>query len=261
MCTLIVLHRCVDGAPLVAAANRDEFFDRPAEGPALRRAGAQVMLAPSDLRAGGTWLGLNGGGVFAAVTNRRCQQPDPARRSRGLLVSEALEASSAAAAAEVLGRLPEAAYNPFNLLVADDEKAFAVVYEDAARVFELAPGAHVLGGGDPDSTATPKAKRLLQRAEQVVSAPADRLLELLAQICRDHRGTGDPLQDTCVHTPRYGTRSSTLLRRATDESQRFFGYSDGPPCTTGYDDLTPLLRELDRRTGYVAGTRTTRKKT
>ena len=28
MCTLIVLHRCVPGKPLVVAANRDEFRDR-----------------------------------------------------------------------------------------------------------------------------------------------------------------------------------------------------------------------------------------
>ena len=36
MCTLIALHRTVPGASLVVAANRDEFYDRPAEGPALR---------------------------------------------------------------------------------------------------------------------------------------------------------------------------------------------------------------------------------
>ena len=243
----------------MVAANRDEFFDRPAEGPALHRPGTRSILMPRDLQAGGTWLGLNDAGVFAAVTNRRCQTPDPARRSRGLLVTEALEAPSAAAAAERLRQLPEAAYNPFNLLVADEKHAFAVVYQGSPQVLELAPGAHVLGSGDPDSTATPKAKRLLQRAEQVVSAPEDRLLGLLAQICRDHRGSGDPLEDTCMHTPRYGTRSSMLLRLSSDESQRFFAYSDGPPCTTEYDDLTPFLHELDRRTGYVAGTRTTRK--
>ncbi|MDH5307695.1 MAG: NRDE family protein, partial [Myxococcales bacterium] len=36
MCTVIALHRCVPGFPLVLAANRDEFFERPAEGIALR---------------------------------------------------------------------------------------------------------------------------------------------------------------------------------------------------------------------------------
>ena len=36
MCTLIALHSCVDRVGLIVAANRDEYFDRPSEGPALR---------------------------------------------------------------------------------------------------------------------------------------------------------------------------------------------------------------------------------
>ena len=80
MCTLIALFRCFDGAPLVVAANRDEFHDRPAEGPALRWTEAGAIVAPHDVRAGGTWLGLNAAGVFAAVTNRPCEAPDPERR-------------------------------------------------------------------------------------------------------------------------------------------------------------------------------------
>ena len=59
MCTLIVLHRCVPGRPLVVAANRDEFLARPAEDMAVReREGGQV-LSPLDLEAGGTWVGLS----------------------------------------------------------------------------------------------------------------------------------------------------------------------------------------------------------
>jgi uncharacterized protein with NRDE domain len=71
MCTLIVLHRCVPGTPLVVAANRDEFLDRPAEGPALRMRSAGSIVSPLDLEAGGTWLGLNEHGVFAGLTNLR----------------------------------------------------------------------------------------------------------------------------------------------------------------------------------------------
>ena len=70
MCTLIALHRCVTGASLVIAANRDEFLERPSEGPALRSTQYGVIAAPRDVKAGGTWLGLNGSGVFAGLTNR-----------------------------------------------------------------------------------------------------------------------------------------------------------------------------------------------
>src|SRR5262249_10657645 len=93
-CTLIALHHCIDRAPLVIAANRDEFLDRPAEGPALREIAGGRIVAPRDVRAGGTWLGVNALGVFAALTNRRTSEPDPVRRSRGLLVLDALEAAT-----------------------------------------------------------------------------------------------------------------------------------------------------------------------
>ncbi|MCE7958558.1 MAG: hypothetical protein DYH06_11570, partial [Acidobacteria bacterium ACB2] len=85
MCTLVALHRCVPGAHLWVAANRDEFLARPAAGPALRDGRAGAIVAPLDLQAGGTWWGLNAQGVFAAVTNRPAPRPDPALRSRGQL--------------------------------------------------------------------------------------------------------------------------------------------------------------------------------
>ena len=71
MCTLIVLHRCVAGRPLVVAANRDEFLARPAEDIAIRPSRTGPILSPLDLEAGGTWLGLSQRGVFAGLTNLR----------------------------------------------------------------------------------------------------------------------------------------------------------------------------------------------
>ncbi|PTT89543.1 hypothetical protein DBR42_07645, partial [Pelomonas sp. HMWF004] len=44
--------------PLVIAANRDEFFARPAAPMAWWRSGAVEVLAGRDLSAGGTWFGL-----------------------------------------------------------------------------------------------------------------------------------------------------------------------------------------------------------
>ena len=58
---------------LVLAANRDEYLDRAAEKPTLRRSGNRTVLAPRDLQAGGTWLGLNDAKLFAALTNRPCK--------------------------------------------------------------------------------------------------------------------------------------------------------------------------------------------
>lgn len=245
MCTLIALHRCVPGVPLVVAANRDEFLDRPSEGPALR----DGVVSPRDVRAGGTWLGLNRTGVFAAVTNRRSANPDPTRKSRGLLVLDALREPSAEAARERLEHLEPEAYNAFNLFVADRTMCFLVTYDGKGRCLELPPGPHVVGNTDPTAARTAKLAAL---DRQVAAAAAgDRVLEDLAAVCRGHSPNGDALAGACVHAGGYGTRSSTLLSLADDEAASLLRYADGPPCRTAYDDFTPLLRDLRFRPGYV----------
>jgi uncharacterized protein with NRDE domain len=259
MCTLIALHRQVAGAPLVVAANRDEFFDRPAEGPALRRVEGGTALAPRDLRAGGTWLGLGERGVFAAVTNRRCPQPDAARRSRGLLALDAMARPSARAAADMLAALPERAYNPFNCLVADTRECFALVYEDRPRLQRLAPGAYVVGNVDPDTSDHPKVCRVRERARRAARLPRGKVLAELAAICREHLSGGRTLDDTCVHLDGYGTRSSALLLLADPAPASRFLFADGPPCSVEYRDFTSLLHELNPRAGYEAGEAPARK--
>jgi uncharacterized protein with NRDE domain len=245
MCTLIALHRCIPGATLVVAANRDEFVDRPALGPALRETEHGIRVAPLDAQAGGTWLGVSPSGMFAAVTNRRSESPDPARRSRGYLVYDALAAGSAAEAAEAALGTPPGAYNPFNLLVADGKQAFAITYAAEPRCIELKPGPHVIGNAELGAQPPAKVSRLAERVARVAAAPDDGpLLERLADLCRSHDGDGSPTDSTCVHAGRYGTRSSTLLRLAEDPGASTLLFADGAPCRTAYRDFTPLLREL-----------------
>ena len=206
MCTLIVLHRCVAGKPLVVAANRDEFFARPAEGPAIRAARSGRILAPRDLEAGGSWVGLSERGVFAGLTNLRPaqraatgatgalggagngsegrgvrwvrgmseEQSGTPLRSRGEVVMTALEARSAEEASETLSRLEEGLYNPFQLVVADARTAALIVYRDAPRIFPLEPGLHVVGNVED---------------ERIAQAPSDALLDA------DRAGSGGGAQE------------------------------------------------------------------
>jgi uncharacterized protein with NRDE domain len=255
MCTLIAFHRCFSDAPLVVAANRDEFHERPTEGPALReasistsragrsaRAGASVrshrVVAPRDLRAGGSWLGVSASGLFAAITNRRCDAPDPARRSRGWLVMEALAEPSARRAADRFARLPEGAYNAFNLFVADSDTAHLITYADRPECRDLTPGPHVIGNVHPDESS-PKLEKLraqvFELARGGIPSP-----DALADVCRGHVADS-PLESTCVHAGEYGTRSSTLLWLGAQPALR---YADGAPCAAPYRDLTPLLHDL-----------------
>lgn len=223
MCTLILLHRCVGGAPLVVAANRDEYLDRPASGPGVLETGGVRAVAPRDLRAGGTWLGVSEHGLFAGLTNRPTPRPDPARRSRGLLVTEALREPDAETAAKRLQSLPPAAYNPFQLVLADAERAFAVVYDETPRLLPLAPGVHVVGNADPDDASAPKVARLLERARSVDRSDVP------------------------------SARSSTLLALAEREASDVLLFSESAPCTSAYDDRSSLLASLGRATARAPG--------
>lgn len=258
MCTLVALHRVVPRTHLVVAANRDEYFDRPAEGPALRATASGTLLAPRDAVAGGTWLGLNRAGVFAALTNVACEMPDPERRSRGLLVVDALSASSASEAADKICGLPLGAYNPFNLFVADADTAQAFTYQETVRDVPSETGVFVIGNAPLDAPEPAKVARLRERIEDGLGASTEPPLERLADWCADHEsnGTRGPLDAVCVHTPVYGTRSSCLLQLADDgleDSRSTFRYADGAPCEKRYEDFTPLLRDLGRGRSGVQG--------
>jgi uncharacterized protein with NRDE domain len=253
MCTLIALHRCFDDAHLVVAANRDEYLERPAAGPALHRWNGRRVLAPVDRRAGGTWLGLNDAGLFVALTNRPNPTPDTTRRSRGLLVADALAHASAAQAAERALALAPGSYNPFNLFVADAEHAFAIVFEEKPRVRVLTPGAHVIGNADPNDTSVPKIERVAREAERIAAGREEDALSALAALCRSHEGAPGTLEAPCIHAGAYGTRCSTLIRRGRHPEADAFRFSEGAPCQTDYDDFTPLLRELDRPVAPTRG--------
>ncbi len=70
MCT-VVLRTGIDG-DLELIMNRDERLDRAAElPPRLHRAaaGRPAWIGPVDGERGGTWIGVNGGGVAACILN------------------------------------------------------------------------------------------------------------------------------------------------------------------------------------------------
>ncbi len=90
MCLILFAWKMHQNFPLVLAANRDEFYERPSA-PAAFWEDAPDLLAGRDLRDGGTWLGITRGGRVAALTNYR----DPTSLkteapSRGMLVSDYL---------------------------------------------------------------------------------------------------------------------------------------------------------------------------
>jgi uncharacterized protein with NRDE domain len=86
MCLIVFAYQVHPQYPLVLVANRDEYYQRPTR-PAMWWPEVPGMLAGRDLQAGGTWLGVNASGGWAAVTNFREGSSRPASRTRGELVS------------------------------------------------------------------------------------------------------------------------------------------------------------------------------
>src|SRR5579862_3983530 len=130
MCTLVLLQQ--PGELLAVSGNRNELLARPASGPRVH----DGILAPRDEAAHGTWLGLNRHGLFACVTNRHGAMLDDARRSRGLLVRDALQATSARALHEQLATLRGELYNGFHLVYADLREAF-ITWGDGRKITQL----------------------------------------------------------------------------------------------------------------------------
>jgi uncharacterized protein with NRDE domain len=221
LCLIVVAWRARDDLPLIVAANRDEWRDRPAE-PARWWDGDPALLAGRDLQAGGTWMGVTRSGRFAAVTNFR----DPSERrstalSRGGLVTGYLR-SGLAPDAFLAALAPSASdYNGFNLILGD---AASLWYfgsrEGLARPIE--PGVHALSNHVLDEP-WPKVVRG-REAMRAALADRDPLPPLFAALSdadvppdADLPETGvgaaweKRLASALITGADYGTRCSTVI--------------------------------------------------
>lgn len=251
MCLILLAWQVHADYPLVVAANRDEFFQRRTQAAGFWP-DKPAILAGRDLEAGGTWLGINRHGRFAALTNyREGGRQLPGAPSRGALVSDWLAAQAPADTAEhYLAALQSRSqqYNGFNLFIGDGQR-LACLSNRGHGVRWLAPGVYGLSNHLLD-TPWPKlasAKRRFMAA--LADLPAsDPFFQLLAdrEIVPDHHlpETGVPLawermlSAIFVESPDYGTRASTLLTLRRDGlaemRERSFGTAGrllGETCT------------------------------
>jgi uncharacterized protein with NRDE domain len=243
MCTLIVIDRVLRGFPVIAAANRDEFYSRPATPPQVLSSSPWIV-GPRDEQAGGTWLGVAGGRMFAALTNRpHGDGRDPSRRSRGEVTLAALRAGSVEAALKEVESIAPGRYNGFHLFCGQPDGAGVVLYGPATITRRLEPGVHVVTNHGVDNGMEPKVARILA----ILGDPASiRTLEeafkRLECALRDHEGE-DLLERVCIHGESYGTRSGTLIAlHATDPAQSHYRHAEGRVCETPWEDVSDLLR-------------------
>ena len=233
MCTLVLLLR--PGELLAVSGNRNELLSRPASGPGV----SDGVLAPRDELAGGSWLGLNRHGLFVCVTNRRGAMVDPSRKSRGLLVIEALKARSASGLRAAMEELHGDRHNGFHLAYADLRDAFVtwgdglmVRHErlDPGRVQVITERSFGAGEGERERTVTAAFEGL----------PLD--LQAWREPMRTH--AAEPLESACVHADAigYGTRSSLQLFVRPSGAEGL--WTEGRPCVNLPYSLAPLISSL-----------------
>ncbi len=260
MCTLAIYFQVAPEWPVIIAANRDEFLNRPATDPTVLTDHPHIV-GGKDLRAGGTWLGLNEFGLVAGLLNRRpSENPNPDARSRGMLCLDALHHRSATDAAEFAGKERGENYNPFNLLMASRDAA-AVAYNRGSHieVVSLKPGLHLLTNLDVNDFECPKISRAYGRfadlgeRREFLRDPVGLRSELSALLA-DHSTQLDPRNGRpnalCLHLGDYGTRSSSLIFMGRGGEVRHF-FAPGAPCTTAYHDAM-VPRTRDERTHHGA---------
>src|ERR1019366_2822925 len=103
MCTVVLLLRPDHAWPVLFVANRDERLARPWDPPAAWWPELPGVVGGRDRTAGGTWMGVNGHGVTAAVLNRPGSLgPATGKRSRGELPLRALAETTAMAAVDAI---------------------------------------------------------------------------------------------------------------------------------------------------------------
>ncbi|MFV0436284.1 MAG: NRDE family protein [Desulfopila sp.] len=223
MCLIVFAYRQHPGYRLVMAGNRDEFLDRPTA-PLGYHFPGETIVAGRDLRGGGTWLALAGDGRLAAITNYRDpRRLLPSSPSRGEIIVDYLR--SGLSAARYLGKLAVRAadYNGFNLLLGDGQTLFHFS-NISAQATLLAPGLYGLSNQLLD-TPWPKVVRVKALFRQALGAgpviDREAIFTLLADAQRPEdellpdTGVGRRqerlLSTIFIHSPEYGTRSSTLL--------------------------------------------------
>lgn len=223
MCLIFLSFNQHPAYPFIALANRDEFYERPAE-PIHHWPEHPEIIAGKDLSAGGTWLGAATSGHFAMLTNYRdmanikLQAP-----TRGKLVSDYL-----------IGKLPPATYlqalnasgqqyNGYNIMLGTFSDPW-YYSNQSNRIYQLGTGSYGLSNALLD-TKWPKlaeGKAFFNTILEQKNFADEELFEMMLdkKLAADEQlpetGIGydkeKQLSAKFILMDGYGTRNTTLLK-------------------------------------------------
>lgn len=222
MCLIVFSYKQHPQYPLIFAANRDEYYERPSQAAHFWENYPNI-LAGKDLKAGGTWMGINKEGEFSAITNYRdpnIEKENPP--SRGKLVLDFLQTDENAQ--NYLSELQSHAdqYMGFNLLAGSlDQLGYYSNQQD--NILFLDSGLFGLSNHLLE-TSWPKVRRAKKKLHHIIQdkdITPEPLFDLLTD---DHEAPDEELPDTgipkeiekkvspiFIKSEGYGTRCSTIL--------------------------------------------------
>ena len=223
MCLVLIAYKSHPRYPLIIAANRDEFYNRPTRQAHYWEDHPQI-LGGRDLEKGGTWMAIDIQGRVAAVTNYR--EPSDKRgnlSSRGFLVTDFLfgKANPEKYLSALSTRVRD--YDGFNLFAGDTSSLYIYgSYRD--RPVLLEEGIHGISNGDLDYP-WPKVSRGKQAVKNVIESNEEIKHDLLFPVLLDREipdeadlaGTDTDKELERMLAPvfivgnEFGTRSSTVL--------------------------------------------------
>ncbi len=225
MCILFLAINQHSDYPVIICANRDEFYARPTRA-AQFWSEQPELLAGKDLQAGGSWLGINSKGYFAAITNIRTGIKQPQhKKSRGELVTKALQFDTPINAEWLIKHSDQ--YSPFNLTYGYLNQLSCYNSLQKQQTV-LSDGFHAISNGAIDDIWPKMAKGQRQLVELVntsFKSSVNSLSLQLFSILKDNSqaqdselpDTGIPvewerkLSSIFINTPKYGTRSSNVI--------------------------------------------------
>ncbi|MEQ1440389.1 NRDE family protein [Fontimonas sp. SYSU GA230001] len=256
MCLIAVALDAHPRYPLVIAANRDEFHDRPAAAAQWWSTQPHVFGGRDQLQ-GGSWLAVARDGRWAVVTNvRRMVPPDPRAPSRGGLVADFLADRQPAADYVAQLQAVAPAYAGFNLLVGAATRAHYATNHPRFRSTALASGVHAVSNASLD-TPWPKLNRLRAALTQWCERGHESFDALFAALADERPAADHELPDTgigrdmerllsppFIRGARYGTRASTVLAMAAGGHARFVERRFGPGGVAAGETAQTLALDL-----------------
>lgn len=243
MCLLAIQYRLVPESPILVAANREEYYDRPSQPPSIQ-SGKPRVLCGVDQQANGTWLGVNQHGLFVAACNRVRLMPPLTPRSRGTLCRDLLRAGSAREAVDTaLEELSTGKYDGVNYVIADGESGWVVHGCEEAEVVQLEEGLSIVSSGDVNDPRDQRVKMALRLLTlQTLDSPVKFLAVASKVFARAPSPPGRP--SMVIRGKKRGTVSATLLSLGVKPRDAIFQFADGPPDRAKFEDYSPLLRDI-----------------